>query len=49
MAGTQDEAQLKSYEIPVYIEFVDELPRKKSEKVDYDFLEKDAEKKLVKK
>lgn len=49
MAGTQDEAQLKSYEIPVYIEFVDELPRKKSEKIDYDFLEKDAEKKLVKK
>jgi len=36
--------QLKSYEIPLYIEFVDNLPRiSGSEKIDYPYLEKDAE------
>ena len=35
--------QLKSYEIPSYIEFINELPRiSGSEKIDYLFLEKDA-------
>lgn len=39
--------QLKPYEIPTYIEFIDELPRKEgSEKVDYQALEQDAIKKL---
>lgn len=39
--------QLKWYEIPTYIEFVDELPRKKgTDKVDYTFLEQDAISKL---
>lgn len=39
-------AQLKSYEIPKYIEFVDELPRIiGSEKIDYPYLEEDAKKK----
>lgn len=39
--------QLKWYEIPTYIEFIDELPRKKgTDKVDYTFLEQDAINKL---
>ena len=39
--------QLKSYEVPTYIEFVSELPRiKSSEKIDYKILEKDAKEKL---
>ena len=39
--------QLKSYEVPSYIEFVDELPRiSGSEKINYAYLEKDAEEKL---
>ena len=39
--------QLKSYEVPTYIEFVSELPRiKSSEKIDYMILEKDAKEKL---
>lgn len=39
--------QLKSYEIPSYVEFVDKLPRiPGSEKIDYTSLEKDAESKL---
>ncbi len=38
---------LKEYEYPVYIEFVDNLPRKKgTDKIDYDCLEKDAIKEL---
>lgn len=38
--------QLKEYEIPTYIEFVSELPRKVgSDKIDYSFLEQDAEEK----
>lgn len=42
-----DFEQLKWYEIPTYIEFVLELPRRKgTEKVDYSLLEKDAENKL---
>lgn len=40
---------LKTYEIPTYIEFVDELPRiEGSEKIDYIYLEKDAQIKLEK-
>ncbi len=40
--------QLKWYEIPSYIEFVKELPRKQgTEKVDYQTLEHDAEQKLT--
>lgn len=39
--------QLKWYEIPKYIEFVDELPRKQgTEKIDYSYLEQDAINKL---
>ena len=39
--------QLKSYEIPTYIEFVSELPRKEgTDKVDYKYLEQDAVSKL---
>lgn len=39
--------QLKTYEIPTYIEFVSEIPRKKgTDKVDYKFLEQDAIEKL---
>ena len=39
--------QLKSYEIPTYVEFVKELPRKPgTEKIDYQFLEQDAIDKL---
>lgn len=38
-----DTVQLKEYEIPTYIEFVNELPRKRgTEKVDYQFLEQKA-------
>ncbi len=41
--------QLKPYEIPSYIEFISELPRKKgTDKVDYALLEKDAIEKLSK-
>lgn len=39
--------QLKSYEVPTYIEFVSELPRiKSSEKINYIALENDAREKL---
>ncbi len=39
-------AQLKPYEIPKYIEFVDRLPRiSGSEKIDYPYLEEDAKRK----
>lgn len=39
--------QLKWYEVPTYIEFVSELPRKKgTEKIDYMLLEQDAVNKL---
>lgn len=42
-----DLEQLKWYEIPAYIEFVSELPRKSgTDKVNYDFLEKDAQNKI---
>lgn len=41
--------QLKWYEIPTYVEFVSELPRKPgTEKVDYQLLEDDAKSKLGK-
>lgn len=41
--------QLKSYEIPTYIEFIPELPRKKgTDKVDYAMLEIDAVEKMPK-
>lgn len=39
--------QLKKYEIPTYIEFVDSLPRKEgTDKIDYNSLEQDAIEKL---
>lgn len=42
-----DVEQLKWYEIPTYVEFVDELPRRRgTDKVDYTLLEKDAIMKL---
>ena len=45
-----EELQLKSYEIPKYIEFVSELPRKKgTEKINYDVLTEDAKKHVLKK
>lgn len=44
-----EQLQLKPYEIPSYIEFINEIPRiQGSEKVDYLFLEKDAKEKLEK-
>lgn len=44
-----DTEQLKEYEIPTYIEFVSELPRKKgTEKIDYTSLEEDALKEIEK-
>ena len=44
---TGDFEQLKWYEIPTYVEFVKELPRKSgTEKINYQFLEKDAKNKL---
>lgn len=43
---TGEVLQLKPYEIPSYIEFINEIPRiQGSEKVDYLFLEKDAKEK----
>lgn len=40
--------QLKEYEIPSYIEIVDELPRKQgTEKIDYSLLEEDAKKEIL--
>lgn len=47
--STGDFQQLKWYEIPKYIEFVDELPRRAgTDKIDYSFLENDAKKELNK-
>lgn len=47
--STGNTVQLKPYEIPTYIEFIETLPRiTGSEKVDYQFLEKDAIEKLRK-
>ena len=44
---TGDKEQLKTYEIPSYIEFISELPRKQgTDKVDYSILEEDAKNKL---
>lgn len=44
-----EKEQLKWYEIPTYIEFVDELPRRSgTDKVDYQLLEADAENKHCK-
>ena len=46
-SSTGNIVQLKPYEIPTYIEFIETLPRiVGSEKVDYQFLEKDAIEKL---
>lgn len=46
-SATGNIVQLKPYEIPTYIEFIEKLPRIiGSEKVDYQFLEKDAIEKL---
>ncbi|MEI3529934.1 MAG: class I adenylate-forming enzyme family protein [Bacilli bacterium] len=39
--------QLKKYEIPTYVEFIESMPRiPGSEKINYNFLEEDAQKKL---
>lgn len=47
--STGNTVQLKPYEIPTYIEFIETLPRiVGSEKVDYKFLEKDAIEKVPK-
>lgn len=47
--STGETEQLKWYEIPTYIEFVKELPRRSgTEKVDYPLLEQDAKEKLGK-
>lgn len=47
--GENNTEQLKEYEIPTYIEFVESLPRKKgTEKVDYSVLENDALKEIEK-
>lgn len=47
--STGDVVQLKPYEIPSYIEFIESMPRiAGSEKVDYQFLEQDAHSKLEK-
>lgn len=41
--------QLKTYELPVYIEFKDQLPRiRESGKVDYSLLEKESQEELLK-
>ena len=41
--------QLKPYEVPTYIEFVDQLPRRKgTEKIDYPMLEENAKVKKLK-
>jgi len=39
---TGDILQLKDYEHPAYIEFINELPRAESDKIHYSFLENDA-------
>ena len=44
-----EEAQLKTYEIPKYIEFVADLPRKKgTDKIDYQLLTEEAKKYVLK-
>lgn len=44
-----EEAQLKTYEIPKYVEFVAELPRRKgTDKIDYQLLTEDAKKYVLK-
>lgn len=44
-----DIVSLKKYEIPSYVEFISELPRKAgTDKIDYDTLEKDAAQKVKK-
>ena len=44
-----EETQLKTYEIPKYIEFVTELPRKKgTDKIDYQLLTEEAKKYVLK-
>ncbi|MEG0577424.1 MAG: class I adenylate-forming enzyme family protein [Bacilli bacterium] len=47
-SSTGEVEQLKWYEVPSDIEFVDNLPRRQgTEKIDYPFLEKDAENKQI--
>ena len=47
LTANNTKEQLKSYEIPSYIEFISELPRKAgTDKIDYSFLEQDALEKL---
>ena len=43
-----DEVQLKENEIPVEIVFVNELPRTKADKIDYNELEEKAKKLVLK-
>ena len=46
-SSSGEKVQLKPYEIPTYIEFIEEMPRiSGSEKIDYKTLEEDAIKKL---
>ena len=46
-SSSGEKVQLKPYEIPTYIEFIEEMPRiSGSEKIDYKALEEDAIKKL---
>lgn len=37
---TKEKIQLKPFEVPSSIEFLEELPRTKADKVDYNLLEK---------
>lgn len=47
ISSSGEKVQLKPYEIPTYIEFIEDMPRLSgSEKIDYKFLEEDAINKL---
>jgi acyl-coenzyme A synthetase/AMP-(fatty) acid ligase len=47
ISSSGEKVQLKPYEIPTYIEFIEEMPRLSgSEKIDYKYLEEDAINKL---
>lgn len=47
LCENNEERQLRDYEIPTYIEFVEKLPRKEGmNKIDYQYLEEDAMKEL---
>lgn len=49
ISSTGDTVQLKPYEIPTYVEFIEEMPRiPGSDKVNYSILEEDAKNKVTK-